>query len=45
VVVAKLLGRPKLADPLATQLGLAADDDTNRRVRAVLTCLGAAGAS
>ncbi|MFC5829431.1 LuxR C-terminal-related transcriptional regulator [Nonomuraea insulae] len=84
VVVAKLLGRPRRADPLATltqrersvlelmaeglsntaiagrlflsegaiskytttifaKLGLAADDDTNRRVRAVLTYLGAAG--
>ncbi|MGW5361423.1 response regulator transcription factor [Actinopolymorpha pittospori] len=83
-VVAKLLGRPERADPLATltereravlelmaeglsnaaiagrlflsegaiskytttifaKLGLAADDDTNRRVRAVLTYLGAAG--
>lgn len=81
-VVAKLLGRPKRADPLAllserersvlelmaeglsnaaiagrlflsegaiskytttifAKLGLAADDDTNRRVRAVLTYLGA----
>ena len=85
-VVAKLLGRPERADPLATltereravlelmaeglsnaaiagrlflsegaiskytttifaKLGLAADDDTNRRVRAVLTYLGAAGQS
>jgi DNA-binding NarL/FixJ family response regulator len=84
VVVAKLLGRPGRADPLATltgrersvlelmaegrsnaaiagrlflsegaiskytttifaKLGLAADDDTNRRVRAVLTYLSAAG--
>jgi DNA-binding NarL/FixJ family response regulator len=83
-VVAKLLGGPRRADPLATlterersvlalmaeglsngaiagqlflsegaiskytttifgKLGLAADDDTNRRVRAVLTYLGAAG--
>ena len=83
-VVAKLLGRPKRADPLAAlterersvlelmaeglsnapiaarlflsegsiskyttaifaKLGLADDDDTNRRVRAVLTYLGAAG--
>ncbi|MEU1723695.1 response regulator transcription factor [Nonomuraea sp. NPDC005692] len=83
-VVAKLLGRPAHADPLATlterersvlelmaeglsnaaiaarlflsegaiskytttifaKLGLAADDDTNRRVRAVLTYLGATG--
>ncbi|MFD9907178.1 LuxR C-terminal-related transcriptional regulator [Streptomyces sp. NPDC059063] len=83
-VVAKLLGRPGRADPLATlsererqvlelmseglsnaaiagrlflsegaiskytttifaKLGLTADDDTNRRVRAVLTYLGAAG--
>ncbi|MCC9312004.1 response regulator transcription factor [Kitasatospora sp. RB6PN24] len=83
-VVAKLLGRPKRADPLATlterersilalmaeglsntaianqlflsegsiskytttifaKLGLANDDDTNRRVRAVLTYLGADG--
>ncbi|MEV0161543.1 DNA-binding NarL/FixJ family response regulator [Nonomuraea fuscirosea] len=83
VVVAKLLGRPARADPLATlterersvlelmaeglsnaavagrlflsegaiskytttifaKLGLAADDDINRRVRAVLTYLGAA---
>jgi DNA-binding NarL/FixJ family response regulator len=84
VVVAKLLGRPGRADPLATltgrersvlelmaegrsnaaiagrlflsegaiskytttifaKLGLAADDDTTRRVRAVLTYLSAAG--
>jgi DNA-binding NarL/FixJ family response regulator len=84
VVVAKLLGRPTRADPLATlseregsvlalmaeglsnaaiagrlflsegaiskytttifaKLGLAVDDDTNRRVRAVLAYLGAAG--
>jgi DNA-binding NarL/FixJ family response regulator len=83
-VVAKLLGRPARADPLAmlterersvlalmaeglsnaaiagqlflsegaiskytttifTKLGLAADDDTNRRVRAVLAYLGATG--
>ncbi|QKG21945.1 response regulator transcription factor [Actinomadura verrucosospora] len=83
-VVAKLLGRPQRADPLAAlserersvlalmaeglsnaaiagrlflsegaiskytttifaKLGLAADDDTNRRVRAVLAYLGAAG--
>ena len=83
-VVARLLGRPKRADPLATlterersvlelmaegfsnaaiaarlflsegsiskytttifaKLGLADDDDTNRRVRAVLTYLGADG--
>jgi DNA-binding NarL/FixJ family response regulator len=83
-VVAKLLGRPRRADPLGTlserersvlalmaeglsnaaiagqlflsegaiskytttifaKLGLATDDDTNRRVRAVLTYLGAAG--
>ena len=83
-VVAKLLGRPKRADPVATlterersvlelmaegfsngaiagrlflsegsiskytttifaKLGLADDDDTNRRVRAVLTYLGADG--
>jgi DNA-binding NarL/FixJ family response regulator len=83
-VVAKLLGRPTRADPLAmlserehgvlalmaeglsnaaiagrlflsegaiskytttifAKLGLAADDDTNRRVRAVLTYLGAGG--
>lgn len=82
VVIAKLLGRPTRADPLATlserersvlalmaeglsnaaiagrpfpsegaiskyttaifgKLGLAHDDDTNRRVRAVLTCRGA----
>jgi DNA-binding NarL/FixJ family response regulator len=83
-VVAKLIGRPARADPIATltdrersvlalmaeglsntaigsrlflsegaiskytttifaKLGLAADDDTNRRVRAVLTYLGAGG--
>jgi DNA-binding NarL/FixJ family response regulator len=83
-VVAKLLGRPSRADPLAmlterersvlalmaeglsnaaiasrlflsegaiskytttifAKLGLAADDDTNRRVRAVLTYLGTDG--